>query len=93
MKGKKSLLSKVFLDIQELPIKNSDSFNTIRRKFYDVMRKHGIKQGTREKKGAITISNPEWKAAEWLLEERIRNFVSLGLCLSCFKTPRDLEAY
>ena len=93
MKGKKALLSKVFSDIQDLPIKNSDSFNKIRRKFYDIMRKHGIKQGTRNRNGSIAVNNPEWQAAEWLLEERIRNFVALELCLDCFKTPKDLEAY
>ena len=93
MKGKNASLAKVFLDIQEIKIKKSDSFNTMRRKFYDVMRKHGIKQGTRNKDGQLMVNNPEWQASEFLFDEQIRSFIALTLCLDCFETPKDLEAY
>lgn len=93
MKGKNASLAKVFSDIQDIKIKKSDSFNTMRRKFYDVMRKHGIKQGTKNKHGQLMVNNPEWQASEFLFEEQIRSFVALTLCLECFETPKDLEAY
>lgn len=84
-------LSKVFKNIQDLQIERSDSFNSIRRKFFDVMRKYGIKQGTKTKHGT-EVNNPEWEACEQLLERKIMDFYTWERC-SCFKTPKDLQNY
>ncbi len=85
-------LAKVFKDIQDLQIKPSDSFNSIRRKFFDLMRKHGIKQGTKLPSGGTECNNPEWEACEQLLERKIVDSYTWERC-SSFKTPKDLESY
>ncbi len=84
-------LAKVFKEIQNLQIKPSDSFNSIRRKFFDVMRKYGIKQGTKTKHGT-ELNNPEWEACEQLLERKIMSDYTWERC-SSFKTPKDLQSY
>lgn len=85
-------LPKIFEDINSLKIKPSDSFNSVRRKFFDIMRKHSIKQGTKLPNGAIECNNPEWEACEQLLERKIIDSYTWERC-SSFKTPKDLESY
>ncbi len=91
MKAKFSL-SKVFQEINDLKIKPSDSFNSIRRKFFDIMRGHGIKQGTKLPNGGVECNNPEWEVCEQLLERKIMDSYTWERCF-CFKMPKDLESY
>jgi len=84
-------LGVVFKDLMAIKIEENDSFSTSLNKFYGVMRKHGIKQGTWTKGGGRLVNNFEWSMC-W---ESFRNhkILSLDLWLSMSTPPKDLLAY
>jgi cell shape-determining protein MreC len=66
-------------DILSLKFKRSDTFNSYLKKFYEIMRKHGIKQGkpTCNDKGeeiGHIVANYEWTAAYTLFLDQINKF-------------------
>lgn len=52
-------LGSVYKDISNIEITADDSFNSLMKKFYAVMTKYGICQGTWSENGRI-CNNPEW---------------------------------
>lgn len=92
MKPKKiKNLASVYKDIIAIKIGHKDSFKTSLNKFYGVMRKHGIKQGTWCDNGSRLISNPEWNMCYDTFKSH--KVLSLDLWLSMSEPPKDLLAY
>lgn len=58
-------------------------------KFYDVMRKHGIKQGIKDENGSITIANPDWYMCEVFFASLLGDHIAKMRVLN--KIPEDLE--
>lgn len=84
-------LDAVAQDIIHMPVdRETDSFNSIRNKFYDIMRKHSIKQGTKLPEGKGTVrNNPAWQGAEDMFIARV--YGELQFQFSMSETPEDLE--
>lgn len=87
---------KVFKEIQELCEYNSIENKTvkeIREGFFEIMRKHNIKQGVRSANGSgIILNNPEWTVCEAILRDAIiYSFGSLSFLMS--GVPEDIAAY
>ena len=83
-------LGKVYSDILSIKIEMSDSFETSLNKFYDVMRKHGICQGTWSKNGR-TVSNAEWIMCYNIFKSH--KLMALDIFLILNEPPEDLLAY
>jgi len=84
------LMHSVAKNIIDMEFKNSDTIGTIKRRFYSIMRRHGIKLGERDN-GGITIANPEWTMAKRLFASRVADhFTWIGIFEDI---PKDLEAY
>ncbi len=58
--------------------------------FYNIMRKHGIKQGTLNKGGGRTCANYEWTMCWLLFLQCLRDEINLD---GLFSVPKDLENY
>ena len=82
-------LSNVYKDIISIKIEMTDSFDSVFKKFYAVMRKYGIKQGER------TIVNVngggEWCMCKQVLENHICNRLMWQTLLN--EPPKDLLVY
>lgn len=63
-----------------------------KRKFYSIMRKYGIKRGTK-KGNAISTNNFEWTLCEDLFLERMKESIGFEMSLMFNKTPNDLRHY
>lgn len=83
------ILSDIAKDIINLKLEE-DNVKQAYTKFYRIMRKYGIKQGTKTKGGDILQCNPEWVMCEKLFQDRIDSTYQL---LSIFSCPKDLSAY
>jgi hypothetical protein len=80
----------VYNDIYAISIDNKDSINTLLKKFYAVMDKWGICQGTWSENGR-TMSNPEWCMCWNTYVNLIKNkIVIIGLIGN---PPENLLAY
>lgn len=92
MKNKKSIkfMSKVSKDIISIEINKEDSIEKIFKKFYSIMRKYGIKRGTKNKNG-ITQNNFEWTICTSLFLKQIQNGLDWGFLL--WDYPKDLRHY
>ena len=64
----------------------------ITNKFYAIMKKHGIKQGTRTGKHAIQIANAEWSMCKDLFMQRILSQINISMLFES-NLPKELEAY
>lgn len=89
-------MRKVSKEIIEMKFKNTDTLGQCRNKFYEIMRKNGIKKGTQTfnpdgTKGGITQNNFEWTMCEKLFEDRIISYFLWSGLLTA--TPKDLMAY
>lgn len=84
-------MSQVAQDIIKVKIDSTMSGDALDKKFHSIMRKHGIKQGTREGNG-ITMSNFEWTMCRVLFDHTVRERFVLGRLLGD-GVPKDLEAY
>ena len=93
MSNKKSIckadLRNVAEDIIKCDITHSDSLEDIMNKFYDIMRKHGVKKGTRKGSG-VSMNNYEWTICKELLFSRIYSILEVG---DVMYVPDDLEVY
>lgn len=83
-------LGKVYNDIHAIKIDKTDSFDTLLKKFYKVMAKHGICQGNWSEKGR-KVSTPEWCMC-W---HTFRSLVNATLNIVGFMSqpPKHLLAY
>jgi hypothetical protein len=85
-------LNEVYKDILAIKITVDDSHKTTMGKFYDVMRKWGICQGTWSKNGnGRILNNPEWNLCYAAFKEYRMNHFDFFMGLT--EPPKDLLAY
>lgn len=85
-------LNKIYKDLLNIKITKKDSFETSMKKFYAVMRKWGICQGTYDKNGnGILVNNPEWNMCFNVFWTNHISTFNIWLALST--PPKDLRAY
>lgn len=83
-------MSAVGRDIMNIKIDMDRTFNETMNDFYDIMRKHGIKQGTRNG-NAITLNNFEWTMCFNLFIGRFDYELRFKSMIDGI--PEDLHAY
>lgn len=83
-------LEDVYKDIHAIKIDINDSFKTSLDKFYEVMRKHGICQGTWVGNGR-QCNTPEWCMCFEVF--KAHKILSLDIWLMLNEPPEDLLAY
>lgn len=91
MKKKNFNLEKVGCDLVNIKFKEADTLKQVMEKFYLVMRKHGIKRGTKSKSGGIIQDNYEWTFSKALFQERVIDYFQMANIFD--KLPKDLESY
>ncbi len=85
-------MRKIAKDIIETKFLTQVEIRSITKKFYNIMRRHGIKQGIKSECGEGTIiSNPEWTICKQLFLGNVNSELELTLLLG--STPKDLQAY
>lgn len=84
-------LNAIYKDILGIKIEINDSFQTSLDKFYKVMRKWGIKQGTWNENGGRSVCTPEWNMCFQVFKEH--KISSLDIWLILNTPPKDLLAY
>lgn len=84
-------LDAIYNDIIDIKIDSKDSFETMMDKFYDVMRKWGICQGTITESGSRLVNNAEWNMCFQVFKQHKLLAFDLWLILST--PPEDLQAY
>ena len=68
------------------------TINDLWQEFYSIMRKYGIKQGTRSLDGVgIITSNYEWTMCVSLFIENTISYINFNSLLN--EVPKDLECY
>ena len=82
------VLRAVAEDIIKTKFISDDQKKEIANKFYKIMRKHGIKHGTKVKDGGITCANFEWTLCQQLFQDRVRQEFDL---LGFFGIPINLQ--
>ena len=80
----------VFHDINAIKVEMTDSFESLMNKFYSIMRKHGICQGTKSDNG-VCVSNPEWIMCFETF--KMHKILAFDLFLILNEPPVDLIAY
>ena len=87
-------INKIAKDIISIKLDKSDTLEICMNKFFDVMRKYGIKEGTIrfDKNGKSTgriCDNPEWCICKSLFFRSFENFLELQILFgNC--VPEDL---
>jgi hypothetical protein len=89
--GQMEKLSEVAKDIIFMRL-NKQTIEYLFTKFYGIMRKHGIKQGTLDEKGRLQIANFEWTMAWRFFLTTIETQLNEKMILEV-ETPDDLEHY
>ncbi len=88
--GYNKLMCSLAEEIIRLEIENSDTIGSIKKRFYSIMRKYGIKEGTMAGKNVRLVANPDWVMAKQLFVSEIADhFRRIGIFESI---PKDLEA-
>ena len=80
----------IYRDIVAIKIDGKDSFNSLLKKFYDVMRKWGICQGTWTDNGR-SCNNAEWNMCYTIFQQHINLELTWYGLLN--EPPKDLLAY
>lgn len=82
----------IYNEVNSIDIKPTDTHKSSLDKFYKIMRKHGIKQGTWSEDGVGRIlSNPEWVMFYDIFKSIIdKHYIFATLLKS---PPKDLMAY
>ena len=85
-------MKEVAKDIIEINIEDSDTVKDLLDKFYDVMRKHGIKKGTQSvndegEEVGVLMNNYEWTMAWELFLVRVHDFFNFKTML---EVPKDV---
>ena len=88
-------MSEVAKDIIEIKLKKSDTLSGCLKKFYAVMEKHGIKQGTptfneEGKRVGRKCNNFEWTMSIGLFHTHVNSFLELQ---DMFNVPKNLSEY
>jgi hypothetical protein len=93
MKKKEEIkfMAMVAEDLIKLKFKPTTTLQQALKMFYRVMRKHRIKQGTKEGNG-IRISNYEWTMCVNLFLSTVKSHFDFGMLLGS-GTPKDLQHY
>lgn len=77
-------------EIITMKLTNRDTFKTIYNRFYKIMRKYGIKQGTESKNGnSVLRNNYEWTMCWTLLKSNIDSKVTLDSIF--LDVPKNLQ--
>jgi hypothetical protein len=82
-------MSAVAKEIIFMKVNDNDTIADLRNRFFDIMRKHGIKDGTKREDGSIIGANFEWTMCESLFFQTIHDQLRLELMLVC-STPEEL---
>ncbi len=80
-------LKAVAEELTSIEITDDKTIKNLYEEFYAVMRKHGIKQGTKNESGGITMCNAEWSVCHTHFEKKIQLHFILHHMLNC---PKDL---
>jgi hypothetical protein len=84
-------MGKIFKDIIDIEITLDDSFQCMLNKFYDVMRKYSICQGTWTETGGRAIANPEWTICFKAFLMHKQSVIDFRMLLA--ELPPELLAY
>jgi hypothetical protein len=85
-------IRKASIEIVALSVNNNDTIGGLFDKFFDIMRRHGIKRGTRSKDGVgILCDNIEWTVCRTLFTSHIADALMMDFVLGI--VPEDLKAY
>lgn len=90
-KNTNNCMDVVYRDILAISFDINDTFKSITDKFYKVMRKNKICQGTWTETGSRQVANPEWCAAYLIFETHVMTSWKWQLLLN--DPPKDLLAY
>jgi len=85
-------LANICKDIFAIKVKELKTIKKCYNEFYKVMRKYGIKQGTRIDAG-VQMSNPEWVICRVLFKDRINMSQDWEFLKYSFSAPDDLKCY
>jgi hypothetical protein len=88
-------MSEVAKDIIGLKFKKSDTLGGCLKKFYAIMEKHGIKQGTANynedgQRVGRTCTNFEWTMSKDLFQTQVTLFLNFT---DMFNVPKNLSEY
>lgn len=84
-------LDGIYKDIMKIKIEPEDSFITSMNKFYEVMRKWGICQGTWLERGGRSCCTPEWNMCYMVFKEN--KMMQFDMWMTLTDPPEDLMAY
>lgn len=85
-------MSAVAKDIILLKFKPTMTLQQVESRFYRIMRKHGIKEGTKSGNGRIT-NNFEWTMCQILFLQRVQDYFVMNRFFVGTGTPKDLLQY
>jgi hypothetical protein len=83
-------IGQIVREIHAIKITGDTTLNMVLKEFYDVMRKHGIKEGTWSENGR-TICNGEWIVFRETLRSRWEMAFTMQSLVN--EVPEDLLAY
>lgn len=86
-------MRKVAEAIISIKVEPSDTIEGLHKKFFSVMRKYGIKEGTTLKNGCRQCNTPEWTMCLYLFEAQIKNGINLAHLIGSIQTPKSLLSY
>jgi hypothetical protein len=84
-------LDEIYRDLLAIKIDANDSFKSSMDKFYDVMRKWGICQGTWTENGSRFVNTAEWNMCFQVFKSN--KILALDTWLILSEPPEDLLAY
>lgn len=96
MKKKKIVPNEAMRTVAEaiilLKIKDTDTLGGLKMRFYRIMRKYGIREGTRLKnQSGRSVANFEWTICKEAFYSRIMSHLIISSLLN--PVPKDLEVY
>ena len=80
----------IYKELQSIKVEENDTIKILFNKFYDVMRKWGICQGTWTANGR-SVCNAEWCMCQMVFKNNIESQLNLWELMN--SVPSDLEAY
>jgi len=86
-----SFMRQVSKDLIDIKITSRASFRSMKNEFWKIMRKHGIKRGTKSKDGSVLGNNFEWTICENLFLLRVQNLFMFDSALG--NISKDLKHY
>ncbi len=88
-KGYRAPIGAVTQAIIGIKVAPTDSMDALRAQLYRVLRKHGIKQGTKLPGGGLQCNNYEWTGAMAIFDEHVTQERRLHYHLG--EVPKDLR--